>query len=97
FSRDWSSDVCSSDLKHHLTTSDFNKKTGQYEDFLRMVYPLLEIAERGNLESRLKYLENLLSNGEKAILIYSASFIDKKEFAMNRSEERRVGKECRAG
>lgn len=68
-------------LKHHLTTSSFNKKTGQYETFLRMVYPLLEIAERGDLENRLKYLENSLSEGEKAILVYSASFLDKKGFA----------------
>ena len=69
-------------LKAHLTTSSFNKATGQYETFLRMVYPLLEIAERGKLESRLKYLENQLSEGEKAILVYSATFLDDKEFAV---------------
>lgn len=72
----------SSSLKKHLTTSSFNKETGQYETFLRMVYPLLEIAERGKLENKLKYLENLLSGGEKAILVYSATFLDKKEFAI---------------
>lgn len=69
-------------LGHHLTTSSFNKETGQYEVFLRMIYPLLEIAERGDLKSRLNYLENLLSDGEKAILIYSATFLDHKDFAM---------------
>jgi hypothetical protein len=71
----------SSSLKRHLTTSTFNKETGQYETFLRMVYPLLEIVEKGKLESRIKYLENLLSEGEKAILVYSATFLDKKDFA----------------
>lgn len=69
-------------LKHHLTTSSFNKETGQYEVFLRMIYPLLEIAERGDLKSRLNYLENLLSDGEKAILVYSATFLDNKDFAI---------------
>lgn len=69
-------------LLHHLTSSSFNKETGQYETFLRMVYPLLEIAARGKLESRIKYLENLLSEGEKAILVYSATFLDKKDFAI---------------
>jgi hypothetical protein len=72
-----------SSLKKHLTKSTFNKESGQYEDFLRMIYPLLEIAERGKLENRLKYLENLLSNGEKAILVYSATFLDEKEFMKN--------------
>lgn len=69
-------------LKQHLMTSSFNKATGQYETFLRMVYPLLEIVERGKLESRLNYLENLLSDGEKAILVYSGSFLDKKDYAI---------------
>jgi len=72
----------SSSLKKHLTTSSFNKETGQYETFLRMVYPLLEIAQRGKLDNKLKYLENLLSDGEKAILVYSATFLDKKYFAI---------------
>lgn len=69
-------------LKNHLTTSSFNKETGQYEVFLRMIFPLLEIAERGNLTNRLNYLENLLSDGEKAILIFSVTFLDKKDFAI---------------
>lgn len=69
-------------LKRHLKSSSFNKETGQYEIFLRMIYPLLEIAERGGLEGRLRYLENLLGNGEKAILVYSATFLDKKDFAL---------------
>lgn len=72
----------SQSLRHHLTESAFNKGSGQYEDFLRMVYPLLEIAERGQLGNRLKYLENLLSDGEKAILVYSATFLDPKDFAI---------------
>jgi hypothetical protein len=72
----------STSLKKHLTTSSFNKETGQYETFLRMVYPLLEIVERGKLENRLKYLENLLSDGEKAILVYSATFIDQNQSAI---------------
>jgi len=76
-------DHIKSSLIIHLTTSSFNKKTGQYETFLRMIYPLLEIAERGKLDNKLKYLENLLSDGEKAILVYSASFLDKKDFAIN--------------
>lgn len=72
----------SSSLKRHLTTSSFNKETGQYETFLKLIYPLLEMAEKGKLESKLKYLENLLSDGEKAVLVYSATFLDKKDFAI---------------
>ena len=69
-------------LKRHLTKSAFNKGSGQYEDFIRMIYPLLEIAERGKLDNKLKYLENLLSDGEKAILVYSATFLDQKDFGI---------------
>lgn len=71
-----------SSLKEHLMTSSFNKATGQYETFLRMVYPLLEIAQGGKLDNKLNYLENLLSDGEKAILVYSATFLDQKDFAI---------------
>lgn len=69
-------------LKRHLTKSAFNKGSGQYEDFIRMIYPLLEIAERGKLDNKLKYLENLLSDGEKAILVYSVTFLDQKDFGI---------------
>ncbi|MFC3417167.1 hypothetical protein [Algoriphagus hitonicola] len=69
-------------LRNHLTKSAFNKNSGQYEDFIRMIYPLLEIAERGKLDNKLKYLENLLSDGEKAILVYSATFLDQKDFGI---------------
>ncbi|WP_425636041.1 hypothetical protein ACPUEN_11645 [Algoriphagus yeomjeoni] len=70
-------------LLHHLSNSSFNTSTGQYDTFKKLVYPLLEMAERGKLESKIQYLENLLSEGEKAVLIYSASFIDKKGFAIS--------------
>jgi hypothetical protein len=72
----------STSLIRHLTTSSFNRKTGQYETFLKLIYPLLEMAEKGKLESKLQYLENLLSEGEKAVLVYSATFLDKKDFAI---------------
>lgn len=62
-------------LKHHLQKSKFNSN-GQYDDFVRMIYPLIEISGKKGLENKLKYLEGTLSKGEKAILIYSATFID---------------------
>ena len=78
-----STDGFRNSLRNHLTTSSFNIGSGQYEDFIRMIYPLLEIAERGKFYNKVNYLENLLSDGEKAILVYSATFLDQKEFAIN--------------
>lgn len=66
----------------HLQMSKFNSG-GQYDDFVRMIYPLIEISGKNGLENKLKYLEGTLSKGEKAILIYSASFIDKNQSAIN--------------
>jgi len=51
--------------EYHFITSSFNT-SGQYNDFLIIVYPLLEIGRRGKLVSRLKYLENFLTESEKA-------------------------------
>lgn len=65
-------------LIHHLQSSKFNSD-GQYEDFVRMIYPLIEISGKKGLENKLKYLEGTLSKGEKAILIYSATFIDENQ------------------
>lgn len=65
-----------------MQTSKFNSD-GQYDDFLRMIYPLIKISGKHGLENKLKYLEGTLSKGGKAVLIYSAILIDKNESAIN--------------
>jgi len=76
-------DSFESSLQKHLFESSFNKNSGQLENFLRMIYPLLEIAERGGLESRLRFLENLLTDSEKALLIYAPTYLDQNESAIS--------------
>lgn len=69
-------------LIHHLQTSKFNSD-GQYDDFLRMIYPLIKISGKPGIENKLKYLEGTLSKGEKAVLVYSATLIDQNEPSIN--------------
>src|SRR3712207_7051883 len=79
--RDWSSDVCSSDLKQATTTTDV-KLVDDLGFWDRLVH---WFAQDG-----WKWLLALLG----AILL--AGYIFKKRFSRKRSEERRVGKECRS-
>src|SRR5690606_40798109 len=94
FSRDWSSDVCSSDLKTVATKTKvedaFNKwankknnkaKYGNVISDINAYYKLTnQKAQHDN------YLTGILRGSKFAVLPYRLG---------GRSEERRVGKECR--
>src|SRR5690606_39281309 len=84
FSRDWSSDVCSSDLSgHREETERLIEKLGPYGliEFVRSARVAI-INDSKGFHEKLKEFESM-KPGEDVI---------ENEF---RSEERRVGKECR--
>src|SRR5690606_41006245 len=90
FSRDWSSDVCSSDLRlRTLTALEVGKLT----------------EERTELLKRIEELESILASEKKQYSVIKRDLLEmKKRFGdarrseiIERSEERRVGKECGAG
>src|SRR5436305_7918126 len=76
--RDWSSDVCSSDLHPH-DPDNLLKSSGRGVLLIRSVMDETKYNDRGNRLSMIKRRASLL-----------------KEEPMDRSEERRVGKEWRA-
>src|SRR5690606_39763347 len=87
FSRDWSSDVCSSDLGYGLVQwTPFNKYTIWARD---------NDLDYSHIDSQLMRIEYELQNGIQWISTsdYPLSFQDFK--ISTRSEERRVGKERR--
>jgi uncharacterized membrane protein len=69
-------------LKRHFKSKGFNGENDQYDNFLRVIYLLLEIAEKNNFQDRVKILESFMTRAEKAILIYSATFIDENQSAV---------------
>lgn len=73
----------SESLGKHFYSKGFNGKNDQYDNFLRVIYLLLEIAEKNGFQDRVKILESFMSRSEKAILIYSATLIDKNQSAIN--------------
>lgn len=73
----------SESLGVHFYSKGFNGKNDQYDNFLRVIYLLIEIAEKNDFRDRIKILESFMSRSEKAILIYSATFIDKNQSAIN--------------
>src|SRR5690606_40929549 len=86
FSRDWSSDVCSSDLFYVLD------KAGK-------VLPRTVEIENNNAKITLKEPVTL-AVGDEFTVVVEAGLRSQKELAqategLTRSEERRVGKECR--
>src|SRR5690606_41179311 len=88
FSRDWSSDVCSSDLNRREGIEEMLKTKG------------LEIYRNSKIEVDIAIIGGGLSgmcaaiaaarNGSSVVLVHDRS-------RLGRSEERRVGKECRSG
>src|SRR5690606_39787447 len=79
FSRDWSSDVCSSDLKHSLSTKKlFILKSGSIINLLNLVP-----GKPRSFEYR-----------DKTFFIAMYKYSSKSNLI--RSEERRVGKDCRS-
>lgn len=73
----------SESLGVHFYSKGFNGKNDQYDNFLRVIYLLIEIAEKNDFRDRIKILESFMSRSEKAILIYSATLIDKNQSAIN--------------
>jgi hypothetical protein len=69
-------------LKRHFYSKGFNGKNDQYDNFLRVIYLLLEIAEKNGFQDRVKIIESFMTRSEKAILIYSATFIDENQSAI---------------
>src|SRR5690606_40728672 len=85
FSRDWSSDVCSSDLiaiSSNGLGNAISQISGRSEEALTYFQRALDVETQ--LGDSLGMAMDLLS--------ISDYYIEKKDF---RSEERRVGKECR--
>src|SRR5690606_40302112 len=80
FSRDWSSDVCSSDLHR-------NQQTGKGEDGVRQPHeePIDAAPEISRQQAEQAATNHGDDDGEKT-----------RHQRETRSEERRVGKECRA-
>src|SRR5690606_41133558 len=86
FSRDWSSDVCSSDLFSNEST--LGMRWPKYWSFSFSIIPSKEIP--GLISFRMDWLDLLAVQGTlKSLLQHHSS--------KARSEERRVGKGCRYG
>src|SRR5690606_39574195 len=86
FSRDWSSDVCSSDLNVNRNENSLNEEQGVRQQNLilsdeeQMIYTFITEQPRSINEI---HEHTLIPFGHLNVLL------------LNRSEERRVGKECR--
>src|SRR5687768_18285477 len=76
-SRDWSSDVCSSDLSYYVEslTNELEAAAWAYLDEIESLGGTLAAIERG----------------------FQQREIQEAAYRVQRSEERRVGKECRSG
>src|SRR5690606_40931902 len=93
FSRDWSSDVCSSDLEILNMTPPQIVAAWQRGDIdAAYVWPpaLSEILKTG------KEIANSEEIGAKSVPTFDGLVVDKSFASENRSEERRVGKEGRS-
>src|SRR5690606_39689967 len=93
FSRDWSSDVCSSDLVR------WQKILGEFDDFPLTPQKELMIAPGFPYKESHRHLSHLMAIHPLGLIKWEdgelAQAIIKNSLAQ-RSEERRVGKECRA-
>src|SRR5690606_40556119 len=94
FSRDWSSDVCSSDLM----TSNFISRHSIYRGGFTLLsssnsnYPVFNNINLFSLvATQRKSISNILEELSTAL----SHELDPHKEAFRRSEERRVGKECR--
>src|SRR5699024_12194782 len=90
--RDWSSDVCSSDLKLETTETctklNLLMQWGDYEYWNNKTNEIRKYDVMGSRYIQIEkcYIEN--ENGDKFYATFESS-------GSRRSEERRVGKECR--
>src|SRR5690606_39879247 len=95
FSRDWSSDVCSSDLSQILSIYGTRVQRGEWRDYaLDSTYDtaMFSIFRSSNEKPAFVVTKTVPRNQKKQAKF--SVFTDDK--ALIRSEERRVGKECRA-
>src|SRR5690606_40537525 len=85
FSRDWSSDVCSSDLYSVVLLDEVEKA---HPDVMNLFYQVFD--------------KGILNDGEgreidcRNVVFFITSNLGSDAIMQNRSEERRVGKECRS-
>src|SRR3546814_15590711 len=79
---DWSSDVCSSDLGHELRTP------------LTILRGHLEVLDEGNPEEVAETRDMLLDEIDRMARLVNDLILLTKSNRPDRSEERRVGKEC---
>src|SRR5207253_7539986 len=92
--RDWSSDVCSSDLKtveEQFAEFVFQLRPSQREalEKFQLVSQKAELCRRFSPEDRVKYFKHPFTDDELQEILKDVE-------DQVRSEERRVGKECRA-
>src|SRR5690606_40327234 len=90
FSRDWSSDVCSSDLLTGVHKA-MQKYSTPYTKDGRIPY---YFDANGRYEKK-ETLERLLDHARKIGAFDQIAVVEEPFDEFNRSEERRVGKECR--
>src|SRR3546814_13661868 len=95
-SSDWSSDVCSSDLA--LTTVQ-DEEVEEHQDIIRMFRGELLHMSSSNTRRRMSeaFDERKLAVAESLLAqlhLAAEMSLDRNYVAIDRSEERRVGKEC---
>src|SRR5690606_39822038 len=95
FSRDWSSDVCSSDLTLHGTDITLVGKDPSYEPVVTFSINESDGVTAVSQDLRKATFEHFDITTEIEVI---PNFIDMDRFKRQkkRSEERRVGKECRS-
>src|SRR5690606_40194083 len=90
FSRDWSSDVCSSDLVISSAARALNSSTSRMKERRQEYMAILEVA---NLKVYFPIKAGIFNR-----TVDYVRAVDGVSFVLEeRSEERRVGKECRCG
>src|SRR5690606_40983076 len=94
FSRDWSSDVCSSDLKTYVNYLDEReiKTKDFYDQVMNGALPTTSQVNPTDYEDTLK---PILDAGNDVLILSFSSALSGTYNSGRRSEERRVGKECR--
>src|SRR5690606_40186695 len=96
FSRDWSSDVCSSDLaRRELGLHNVEVVHARVEQYRKAPSQIISRAFAA-LPDMLELLGPLMQ-GDVRLLAMKAAAADQEMAALPRSEERRVGRECRRG
>src|SRR5690606_40946575 len=93
FSRDWSSDVCSSDLLAGMVVSAFALTDGDPLSLMRALTPIFDFEPRGNGAEEPIAVTFAPQDGTTE----PAEPVETQAAPVVRSEERRGGRECRDG